>query len=280
MATGRWDGDTRVRKVRERLGRIKGVHDYHVHSNYSDGAFLRWMVDAAAEAGLDGVGVADHCNVAPDAGARRYRRAFGFNLDITYERRREAIEDVREQTDIRVFDAVEMDYHPDHEGAIGAFLDDAGFDYAVGSVHHLDGENVHLVAHFAGLSERTRRELVDRYFEKLVALVDSELFAVAGHPDLVERNPHLRGFATDEHYERVADAFEHSRTIPEVNAGRLDADYGEFHPAPAFLDTLADRGVDVTVGTDSHDPDVIASRVEGIEAELADRGIEPSAVVE
>jgi len=259
---------------------VAGVYDYHVHSNYSDGAFLQWMVDAAAEAGLDGVGIADHCNVAPDPDARRHRRAFGFNLDLTYERRRDAIDDVRDQTDVRVFDAVEMDYHPAHEDAIGAFLDDADFDYAVGSVHDLDGENVHAVSHFQGLSEQTRRGLVDRYFEKLVALVDSELFAVAAHPDLVERNPHLRGFATDEHYQRVADAFERSRTVPEVNAGRLDGDYGELHPAPAFLDTLAKRGVDVTVGTDSHEPDVIAPRVDGLENELAERGLEPVTVAE
>ena len=60
----------------------------------------------------------------------------------------------------------------------------------------------------------------------------------------------------------------------------LDGDYGELHPAPAFLDTLAKRGVDVTVGTDSHEPDVIAPRVDGLENELAERGLEPVTVAE
>jgi len=256
------------------------VYDYHVHSNYSDGEFLRRMVEAAEDAGLDGVGIADHCNVFDGEDARRQRRALGFNLDITYERRREAIADAREDAAVEVFDAVEMDYHPDHEAPIAAFLDDADFDYAVGSVHDLDGVNVHYESHFADYSEATRRELVDRYFEKLVALADAELFEIAAHPDLVERNRHLRGLATDDHYERVADAFARSRTVPEINAGRLLGDYGEFHPAPAFLDTLADRGVDVTVGTDSHEPDAIAPRIDGIEAELAERGLEPVTIAE
>ena len=256
------------------------VYDYHVHSNYSDGEFLRRMVEAAEDAGLDGVGIADHCNVFDGEDARRQRRALGFNLDITHERRREAIADAREDAAVEVFDAVEMDYHPDHEDAVAAFLDDADFDYAVGSVHDLDGVNVHYESHFADYSEETRRELVDRYFEKLVALADAELFEIAAHPDLVERNRHLRGLATDDHYERVADAFARSRTVPEINAGRLLGDYGEFHPAPAFLDTLADRGVDVTVGTDSHEPDAIAPRIDGIEAELAERGLEPVTIAE
>ncbi|ELZ35266.1 PHP domain-containing protein [Halorubrum distributum] len=251
------------------------MYDYHAHTNYSDGAFLRWMVDAAADAGLDGIGFADHCNVSPEPSARRYKRALGFNLDMTYERRREAIEAVREDAAIEVFDAVEMDYDPAHEEAIAEFLSDAGFDYAVGSVHDLDGANVHTRSHFADKPEAERRELVDRYFEKLVALAESELFAVAAHPDLIERNPHLRGFATEDHYAAVADAFRDSRTVPEINAGRLLDDYGEFHPAPAFLDRLVDADVDVTVGTDSHEPDAIAPRVREIEAELDRRGLEP-----
>jgi histidinol-phosphatase (PHP family) len=251
------------------------VYDFHAHTNYSDGAFLRWMVDAAADAGLDGIGFADHCNVSPDPGARRYKRALGFNLDLTYERRRKAIEAVRRDAAIDVFDAVEMDYDPDHEAAIADFLAEAEFDYAIGSVHELDGANVHARSHFADKSESERRALVDRYFEKLVALVESELFAVAAHPDLVERNPHLRGFATEDHYAAVADALSRSRTVPEINAGRFLDDYGEFHPSPSFLDRLVDAGVRVTVGTDSHEPDEIAPRLREIEAELDRRGLDP-----
>ncbi|MFC5280053.1 PHP domain-containing protein [Halorubrum rubrum] len=251
------------------------MYDYHVHSTYSDGSFLEAMVSSAEAAGVDGVGIADHCSVIPDESAERRKRLLGFNLDATYERRREAIDVARERAGIPVFDAVEMDYHPDHEDAIEAFLAEAEFDYAVGSVHDLDGVNVHARSYFADRPATERRDLVDRYFEKLVALIDAELFAIAAHPDLIERNPHLRGFATADHYERVAAAFERSRTIPEINAGRLLDDYGEFHPAPAFLDALVERGVGVTVGTDSHDPAEIEPRAAGIREELDERGLEP-----
>jgi len=254
------------------------VYDYHVHSNYSDGAFLRWMVNAAAEAGLAGVGFADHCNVLPTPEAERYKRAFGFNLDLTYHRRREAIEAVRADAEVAVFDAVEMDYHPDHEAVIDEFLEEATFDYAVGSVHDLDGENVHFRAHFADMSEARRRELVDRYVEKLLALIDSELFEIAAHVDLIERNPHLRGFMTADEYGRIADAFERSRTVPEINAGRLFDDYGTIHPAPDFLDALVDRGIEFTVGSDSHDPKAITDRTPALEREFEMRGIVPGEI--
>jgi histidinol-phosphatase (PHP family) len=251
------------------------VYDYHVHSTYSDGRFLGRMVSAAADAGLDGVGIADHCNVWPTDAARAYRTRMGFNLDLTYERRREAIERVRETTDIDVYDAAEMDYEPAFEESIRSFLDEAEFDYALGSVHELDETNVHYEDHFTEKSERERERLVGVYFDKLVALIESELFEIAAHPDLIERNPALRGFATRDQYERVAEAFGESRTIPEINAGRVRDEYGEFHPEPTFLDVLLDHGVELTVGSDSHRPDALDPRRAEIEAELAARGVEP-----
>ena len=254
--------------------------DYHVHSNYSDGSFIWSMCRAAEEAGLEAVGIADHCNVSPDERRADRKKAMGFNLDLTYERRREGIENVREHFDLRVFDAVEMDYDPDDEGSIETFLEEAGFDYAIGSVHVLDGMNVHVESYFARKPEPERRELVDRYFEKLVGLAESELFEIAAHPDLLERNPAFRGLATEDHYRRAAEAFADSRTVPEINAGRALDEYGRLHPDGAFLDTLLDHGVEVTVGTDSHEPEDVAPRVERIEAELAERGIVPVAVIE
>ena len=249
--------------------------DYHVHSTYSDGRFLFQMVRAAAEAGLAGVGIADHCNVSDREEIREQKHQLGFNLDETYGRRREAIERLREESEIAIYDGVEMDYHPDEEGAIRAFLDEADFQYTIGSVHYLDGVNVHVEPYYAGQPESDRQAAVDRYFDHLVALIESELFDVAAHVDLVERNPALRDLATETHFRRVAEAFADSRTIPELNAGRALDEYGEFHPSPAFLDVLAEYDIPITVGSDAHQPEEIGERHPHIERYLDARGIEP-----
>jgi histidinol-phosphatase (PHP family) len=251
------------------------VYDYHLHSNYSDGDFLPSMLRAAEEAGLDGVGVADHCNVLPSDRMRRLRDAFGFTLDETYERRRSAIESLREYFDVRVYDAAEMDFHPDAVEDIAAFLDEADFDYTVGSVHYLDERNVHYEDYFADRSVSERREYVETYFDHVVALAESELFEVAAHVDLVERNPALRGLATREQYERVARAFADSRTVPEINAGRVLDDYGEFHPAPEFFAVCRDYDVEFTVGSDAHAPEEVTARAEELRRFAADEGFAP-----
>jgi histidinol-phosphatase (PHP family) len=249
--------------------------DYHVHSTYSDGRFLFQMVRAAADAGLDGVGIADHCNVSERSDIREQKHLLGFNLDQTYERRRDAIERLREELGIDIYDGVEMDYHPDEEDAIASFLEEADFQYTIGSVHHLEGVNVHVEPYFERKSEAEREALVDDYFDMVVSLVESELFDIAAHVDLVERNPALRGFATEDHYRRVVHALDDSATIPELNAGRALDEYGEFHPTPEFLDILAEFDVPMTVGTDAHRPEEVGDRVTHLERYLDRRNLQP-----
>lgn len=252
------------------------VEDYHVHSTYSDGRFLWAMAGAAADAGLDAIGFADHCNVSTRDRPRRFKKAMGFNLDHTYERRRDAIAALNERSDLRIYDAVELDYDARDEAEIRAFLDAAGFEYAIGSVHTLDGTNVHWEPHFAGKSRDELAALVDEYFDRLVRLIESELFEIAAHVDVVERNPALRGQATPAQYDRVAAAFADSRTVPELNAGRVTDEYGEFHPAPAFREALAERDIAVVLGSDAHEPDELAPRHEAFQSYLAASGLEPA----
>ncbi|MFC7199071.1 histidinol-phosphatase HisJ family protein [Halospeciosus flavus] len=248
--------------------------DFHVHSNYSDGRPLPFMLAAAEEAGLDEVGFADHCNVSPAFEARLTKKEFGFNLDVTYERRRDAIEAFRERLGLTIHDAVEMDYDPDDEAAIAEFLDEANFDYAIGSVHHLDGTSIFDREHFAAKTEPECRDLVDRYYENVVALVDSGLFDVLGHVDGIERTPELRGYTTDDHRAMVADALVERDTRPEINGGRVLRDYGELHPEPSFLAALDERGVEFVPGTDSHRPDDLTDAVPALAEGFDDAGLE------
>lgn len=251
------------------------MYDYHTHSTYSDGDYLRSMLAAAEAAGLSGVGIADHCMVLSSDWAVRTRREMGFNFDATYGRRREAIDSLRDRFDLDILDAAEVDYEPGHGDEIRSFLTEADFDYAIGSVHALDGANVHAVGHFESLPEPRRRELVETYFEKLVSLVESELFEIAAHPDLIERNRALRGYATGEQYERVADAFADSRTVPEVNAGRVRREYGQFHPTSEFFEVLRDRGVSFALGSDAHDAESVGPLADELREFAAENDLEP-----
>ncbi|MCU4974522.1 PHP domain-containing protein [Halobacteria archaeon AArc-m2/3/4] len=253
--------------------------DYHAHSNYSDGRPLPSMVAAAADAGLEAIGITDHCNVSSRELPQRAKRKLGFNLDQTYGRRREALRSLREQAPesnpITIYDAVELDYDPRDESEIERFLEDAAFDYTIGSVHVVDDANIFDREYFAAKSESELQDLVAEYYDKVVALIESELFDVVGHVDAIERTPELRGYTTQAHYERVAEALEFSPTVPEINAGRVLEEYGHFHPAPAFLEAIQGRDVQFVPGTDSHRPAELLDRLPVLEERFADLDLEP-----
>jgi len=254
--------------------------DLHTHTSYSDGSGIPLMVEAAEAAGLDAVGFADHCNLS--RAWRDERLLWNRNFDRTYSRRREAIAIADDRTDLTLYDAVEMDYEPEAEATIEAFLADAAFDYALGSVHYVAGKQVFPFESFADASDADRRAFVDDYYDAVVSLVESELFDVLAHADLVENHPALNGLTTAAHRDRVAAACANSRTVPEINAGRA-GDRGEFdlfHPTEPFVRAFRDHGVRFVVGTDSHDPEDFADRVPRVERFLAETGIEPLPVEE
>jgi histidinol-phosphatase (PHP family) len=250
--------------------------DYHVHSNYSDGYLLPFMIRAAEQAGLDAVGFADHCNVSEREAMIETKHEFGFTLDSTYERRRTAFESLRERTDLRIYDAVEIDYDPADEHAIEEFLAEADFDYAIGSVHFVDDTSIQASAPYTEMTDAEREAVVDQYYEILVSLIDSEYFEIAAHLDLPERTPELRGYATEDHYAMVAEAFEHSSTVPELNAGRALSEYGEFHPATPFAEYLRDRSIPFVPGTDSHRPPELRDRLPALAEAFETRTIDPT----
>lgn len=240
--------------------------DVHAHTPFSDGSDLSSMVAAAEAADLDGIGFTDHCILTADAFGRHRK----YDLDETYEQRRERIEAAREQTALTLYDAVEMSYVPDEADRIRAFLDDADFDYSLGSVHFAAGYDYASDAQYADSSDEERREAVERYYDAVVGLVESELFDVLAHLDLPQRLETLRGFSRSSDYDRVCTALAESRTVPEINAGRVHRSLGEPHPDPEMLSRFSDHGIEFVLGSDSHRPDEIAERVPALR-ELTDR---------
>lgn len=228
--------------------------DLHTHTTYSDGRLMHRMASAAEKHGLQEIGFADHANVSERQAMIDTKYRNGFNLDKTYDRRLEAIEELRKEKNVSIYNAVEMDYDPRDEKEIKAFFTEKDFDYTLGSVHHLEDVNIHVRDYFANKTEKKRRQLVKDYFDKLEKMIRSEMFDIASHIDLFERNPHLEGFATEEDYRKIAEAFKNSKTIPEINAGRALRGLEELHPTSNFREILVQENISFTAGTDSHRP--------------------------
>lgn len=243
--------------------------DYHTHTTFSDGSEMDAMVRTAERANCAGIGLSDHCILIDDPFGRRER----FDLVETYGKRRERIEALRTRTKIPVYDAVELSYVPGQEARIRAFLEEADFCYAIGSVHFADGFDFTSGgrAVFLEQSIEERRDAVEAYYETLVQLIESELFEIVGHLDLPERVAPLRGLSTEGHYRRLAEALSVSSSVPELNAGRALRGLNRVHPDPSFVDVFAEHDVEFVLGTDAHSPDELERRAEYLDAFLEEQ---------
>ncbi|RQG87780.1 histidinol-phosphatase HisJ family protein [Natrarchaeobius halalkaliphilus] len=232
--------------------------DLHVHTTYSDGSDIREMVAAADDAGLDAIGLADHCILHED----RFRRCDRTDFDETYPERRSDIERLQSEFDVTILDGVEMNYDPAYHDEIQEFLARAQFDYTIGSVHYADEYHIAKTGWFASVDEPDRAAAVDHYVDWQLQLIESELFDIVGHLDLCERSSELRGRITDEQYDDLLEALGRSRSVPEINAGRVFDDYGAVHPNPRVIDRFLDSGVRFVLGSDAHKPTELTKRAE------------------
>lgn len=246
--------------------------DLHTHTTYSDGYDMEAMVRAAEEAGLERIGVTDHCLPYEDPFGRSDR----YDFDETYEERRADVETLRrdESIGVDVLDAVEINYDPNHEQAIREFLAEADFDYVIGSVHYAGEYYVAHPEHIADEPKETRRAAIENYVDWQVKLIESGLFDVLGHLDVVRRSPILREDMLEDDYRAIADALAASVTVPEINAGRLDREYGTIHPHPDHLDVFREAEVPFVFGTDAHAPDQLRERLRLLEPLIEDLGVE------
>jgi histidinol-phosphatase (PHP family) len=155
----------------------------------------------------------------------------------------------------------EFTYYPSREEQIAAYLDEVPFDYALGSVHVIDGLEANLTSRSGALeyfAATTEEEAYGRYFEHLYGAAQSGLFQALGHPDICKRYGVLfyGSFQTRRWEEELRAVFRACRltgTGFELNVAGWGQAPAEPYPNLEGLKLAREEGVElVTVCTDAH----------------------------
>ncbi len=163
--------------------------DYHHHTAFSvdSTAQMPDICEAAAQKGVTELAFTEHMDFIPEERNTGYLDYDAYMADIATCRERFAGR-------IDVLAAVEVDYCPDMEDEIAAWLDGKEFDFVVGSVHYIRdaGHNISEPRAADYFAERTVDEAYTEYFDLVLQCAE---FGVAGtgrwdslgHLDLVKR---------------------------------------------------------------------------------------------
>lgn len=220
--------------------------DYHIHTFHSDGkANAIDYIQPALENNFSEIGISDHVLIcktnetwcmAPE------------DLDVYYK----DIDYLRNTVkEIPLKVGLEVDFIEGREKDIQEMLDKYDLDYRIGSVHYIVGmmsidssPEIYVGKDFDYLFKL--------YFDTMTQAVESGLYDIIGHFDLIRIFCQTPTFDPTPIYEEFSKCLKKHDVTFEVNTNGRNKPVKDFYPDRRFLHILARDGNTVCVNSDAH----------------------------
>jgi len=230
--------------------------DLHNHTRFcchAEGEMVEY-VRAAIDKGIEIFGFAEHSPWMPQEETK---------MALSYEEVPRYISQVRILQErftniknplVKILLAMEMDFLPNKPELPRSFCEKYEFDYVIGSIHYIDNWGFDQETQIKPFKERSIREIYEIYFELVKQMVQSGIFDIIGHLDLVKKFGYFPKESWDDIQENVAKTIGESRMVVELNTSGMDKPVKEFYPGTAFLKKLKKNKAPVTLSSDAHSP--------------------------
>lgn len=251
-------------------------NNYHSHTNFCDGTDVPEVyVKAAIAQGMKVYGFSSHAPIP------FYECKWAMNIESLEEYTLE-IARLKQKYEgrIEILLGLEVDYVPDRMGPTAHFLQTAGLDYSIGSVHFVDGFGTDKGWEIDGPGDIFKkglheifggdiRKAVTRYFELTRMMLDEDCPYVVGHLDKIKMQNSREHFfhETDQWYRdelrSTLEAIADSGAILEVNTrGIYKKKSQELYPGTWALEQALALDIPVMVNSDAHHPSEIVAEFE------------------
>jgi len=219
--------------------------DYHIHTTFSDGrSSPEDYITAAQEAEIREIGFSEHLSLFKE---NQHWCLDPGRVQVYLDYIDNLIKDTR---NIIIRKALEIDYIPQREKETEEFLSRFNLDYRIGSVHYLGEKTVDSGPEF--YDGKNIDLLYESYFDHVIGAVDSGLFDIIGHCDLIR----IHGFkpaCNPEHlYRKLAKALRRNDIAFELNTNGRNRPLADFYPDRRFLSIFKEENVPVCVNSDAH----------------------------
>ena len=171
-----------------------------------------------------------------------------------------AFQEAREKSkDVGLRLGIEIDFVPGQEERMDADSTALPYDYVIGSVHRVDGDEVDRATDQSIYERYDTYDLYAAYYRNVREAALSGRFEVIGHPDLIKIFRHYPERDITPLLEETADAVAEAGVVVDVNAAGLRKPVGEIYPSQKFLEMFHRRGVPIILSSDAHAPDEVAA---------------------
>ncbi len=214
--------------------------DYHIHSvGHGDRKHtrneLRPFIQKALELDLKEIGFADH----------------DWHLsDLVLENYKELS---KEYPQIKIRVGLEFEYLPDQVDKIKNIIRSHNFDYTIGSVHFLGDWNFDHPDYIDEYENWTTENFYIKYYETLLGCIETGLFNIAGHLDLVK----VFNYRIDIQKALklaipVLDEIKSQEMVMEINTAGLYKPVKELYPSLDIIKLAVEKKIPLTISSDAH----------------------------
>lgn len=231
--------------------------DYHTHTplcKHAEGE-PEAFVAKAIQLGLHSYGIADHAPMPPEQEPYDDWRMLYAELPLYFEWIARA-KKAAQHSELRVLSALECDWIPGIEPWIRRLRQEHEWDYLIGSVHYLPNNeavdnSIYADSTITGSVEGDWKQ----YWASVQCMVESRLFDVVGHIDLVKIWGRMPEGNLTAYYASTLDALEGSGMAVEINTAGWHKHCGEQYPSVHILSELLRRRIPILINADAHYPE-------------------------
>lgn len=223
--------------------------DYHLHV-VAHGDRLMTVenilayCEVARERGILQLGITEHDRYLDEIDLAAFQKARELSHDV----------------ELRL--GIEIDFVPGNEERMDHDSTALPYDYVIGSVHRVDGEEVDRATDQTIYEKWDTYDLFEAYYANVRAAALSGRFEVLGHPDLIKIFRRFPDRDITGMLEETADAVAESGIVVDVNTAGLRKPVGEIYPSRKLLEMLHRRGVPIILSSDAHAPEEVGAGYE------------------
>lgn len=246
------------------------LKDLHIHIERGDYT-LEWIdkfVNQAVKMNIDEINLLEH-SIRIKEFHPTFKEAREYNL---YQKRwfegkqqqahtmaeyKALIDNVRSRKyPVKINFGLEICWFEQHEDFIRKQVSDGYFDYLIGSVHWIDNWTFNQ-RKYQWLGKDVNR-LYERYYQMSETLIESDIFDIIGHPDLIGCHSLYPSYDLTPTYKSLCEKAKAHNVMVEMNTSK------GLGLNEKFLNVAKDVGVTFSTGSDAHRPEDVGRGIKEV----------------
>lgn len=253
------------------------MKDLHVHIERGEynKAWIDRFVNQAVKMGMDEINLLEHTirikEFHPTFKEAREYNSYQAKWFAGKEKQAHTLEEYKTLvTEIRNADypikinfGLEVCWFEQHEDFIREMFADNFFDYVLGSVHWIDNWTFNQ-RKYQWLGKNVD-DIYKRYYEMSNTLIESDIFDIIAHPDLVCCHSLYPSYDLNETYKNLCENAKAHNVMIEMNTSK------GLGINPKFLEIAKQTGVAFSTGSDAHRPEDVGRSIKEVTALISQR---------